>query len=250
MNTPPVGPSPEAPGAVRIYWHLPARRPYVTYFMLASCILIYLGQMLSQSLFGGDLLIALGAKVNSAILQGQYWRLFTPMWLHGSILHLAFNMYALYVIGAGLERYYGHGRYLALYLLSGYAGNVVSFLMSPEPSVGSSTAIFGLLAAEAVFIYQNRHLFQNARGMLVNIGGILLVNLILGLSPQIDNWGHLGGLIGGLAFAWSAGPVWETTYQMDGYHLTNRRRGSQALWVGLGVALVFTLLVILRVGWM
>jgi rhomboid protease GluP len=250
MNTSPVEPSTESPGAVRIYWHLPARRPYVTYVMLASCILIYLGQMLSQSLFGGDLLIALGAKVNSAILQGQYWRLFTPMWLHGSLLHLAFNMYALYVIGAGLERYYGHGRYLALYLLSGYAGNVVSFLMSPEPSVGSSTAIFGLLAAEAVFIYQNRHLFQNARGMLVNIGGILLVNLILGLSPQIDNWGHLGGLIGGLAFAWSAGPVWETTYQMDGYHLTNRRRGSQALWVGLGVALVFTLLVILRVGWM
>ncbi|MCX8026044.1 MAG: rhomboid family intramembrane serine protease, partial [Thermanaerothrix sp.] len=208
MNTPPVEPSSETSGAVRIYWHLPAHRPYVTYLMLASCILIYLGQMLSQSLFGGDLLIALGAKVNSAILQGQYWRLFTPMWLHGSILHLAFNMYALYVIGSGLERYYGHGRYLALYVLSGYAGNVVSFLMSPEPSVGSSTAIFGLLAAEAVFIYQNRHLFQNARGMLVNIGGILLVNLILGLSPQIDNWGHLGGLIGGLAFAWSAGPVW------------------------------------------
>lgn len=250
MSNPPVEPPTETPGAVRIYWHLPARRPYVTYFMLASCILVYLGQMLSQSLFGGDLLIALGAKVNSAILQGQYWRLFTPMWLHGSILHLAFNMYALYVIGAGLERYYGHGRYLALYLLSGYAGNVISFLMSPEPSVGSSTAIFGLLAAEAVFIYQNRHLFQNARGMLMTIGGILLVNLILGLSPQIDNWGHLGGLIGGLAFAWSAGPVWGATHQMDGYHLTNQRRSGQALWVGLGVALVFTLLVILRVGWM
>lgn len=249
MNATPPESSQGMPGAVRIHWHLPARRPYVTYFMMVTCILVYLGQWLSQGLLGGDLLIALGAKVNSAILQGQYWRLLTPMWLHGSILHLAFNMYALYVIGTGLERYYGHGRYLALYLLSGYAGNVISFLMSPDPSVGSSTAIFGLIAAEAVFIYQNRHLFQNARSMLFNISSILLINLILGLSPQIDNWGHLGGLIGGLAFAWSAGPLWEAAYQADGYHLSNQRRGTQAVWIGLGVALVFTLLVVLRIGW-
>jgi len=238
------------PSAVRLHWHLPARQPYITYFMMATCVLVYIGQWLSQAVMGYDVFLALGAKINPAILQGQFWRLLTPMWLHGSILHLGFNMYALYVIGTGLERYYGHGRFLALYLLSGYAGNVISFLMSSGVSVGSSTAIFGLIAAEAVFIYQNRHLFQNARSMLMNVIMILLINLILGLSPQIDNWGHLGGLIGGLAFSWSAGPIWQGEFQEDGYHLSDQRRSAQAFWIGLGVFGVFTLLVALRVLWL
>ncbi len=98
----------------------------------------------------------LGLKVNELIVQGQYWRLLTPMFLHGDILHLGFNMYALYIFGPSLERYFGHLRFITLFVLSGFAGNVLSFMFSAAPSLGSSTAIFGLLGAEGVFLYRNR----------------------------------------------------------------------------------------------
>src|SRR3989304_7226428 len=128
-------------------------------------------------------------------------------------------MYALFIFGANRERAYGHDRFLLLYLLSGFAGNVISFMMSPTPSIGSSTAIFGLIAAQGVFLYQNRRLIRNAQGMLINTLTIAGINLVLGLSPGIDNWGHLGGLIGGLAFAWSAGPLWDIQADATGLRL-------------------------------
>ncbi len=222
----------------------PVGLPYVTYFMIASCVLIYLGQMLTQNSLGGDLLSSYGAKVNAAILRGEFWRLITPMWLHGSLLHIVFNMYALAVFGSSLERFYGHGRFLLLYLLSGYAGNVVSFMMTPRNSLGSSTAIFGLLAAQAVFLYQNRSLIRNSRSLLINTIAIAGFNLLLGLSPGIDNWGHLGGLIGGLAFAWSAGPIWEQN-ALFGVHAV-KRSAARVILVAVGVALVFSALVVLK----
>lgn len=213
--------------------------PYVTYFMIASSVLVYIGQMLTQTPGGSDLLTNLGAKVNSAIIAGQYWRLITPMWLHGSLLHIAFNMYALFIFGANLERAYGHGRFLLLYLLSGFAGNVISFMMSPTPSIGSSTAIFGLIAAQGVFLYQNRRLIRNAQGMLINTLTIAGINLVLGLSPGIDNWGHMGGLIGGVAFAWSAGPLWDVQTDGVGLRLVNQRSRQRVMLVAIGVAVVF-----------
>lgn len=140
---------------------------------------------------------------------GQYWRLLTPMFLHGSILHVGFNMYALYIFGPGLERYYRHWRYLLLFLLSGFAGNVFSFMFTDSPSLGSSTAIFGLLAAEGVFLFQNQRMLGGvARRALYNLIFIALVNLAIGFSSSgIDNWGHMGGLLGGAIFAWIAGPL-------------------------------------------
>ncbi|TLM97699.1 rhomboid family intramembrane serine protease, partial [bacterium] len=126
------------------------KTPGVTYVILGVTIFVYLLQLLSQSLLGSniDLPVILGAKVNSLILQGQLWRLITPILLHGSILHIGFNMYALFAIGPSLERAYGHWRFLTLYLLGAFAGNTLSFLFSPSTSVGASTAIFALVAAE------------------------------------------------------------------------------------------------------
>ena len=117
-------------------------------------------------------------------------------------------MYALYAIGPGLERYYGRSRYLLLYILAGFAGNVASFLISPQTSLGASTAIFGLLGAEGVFLYQNRQLFgPAAKRSLTNVIMIAAVNLMIGLSPGIDNWGHVGGLIGGIAVRLAGRPA-------------------------------------------
>lgn len=242
---PPVPPA----GPVRIFRRPTSEPPYVTYFMIATCVLAFLGQLFTESTTGADLLAALGAKVNPLIVAGQYWRLFTPMWLHGSVLHIAFNMYALFIFGSNLERYYGHNRFLLLYLISGFAGNVISFMMTPRPSLGSSTAIFGLLAAQAVFLYQNRTLIQNARSLLMSTLMIAGINLLLGTSPGIDNWGHLGGLIGGLAFAWSAGPIWTVQADFTGVSLVNQRSRRRVALVAVGVTLVFAALAALRI-WM
>jgi rhomboid protease GluP len=228
---------------------LPAYKPFVTYALLGITITFFLLQMLSQSLFNGNDILALYLmKINEAIEVGQYWRLITPVLLHGSIMHIGFNMYALFIIGPGLERFYGHGRYLALYLLAGLAGNVASFIFSPNPSLGASTAIFGLIAAQGIFIFRNRFLFgENARAVLTNIIVIIVINLVLGLSPGIDNWGHLGGLVGGLTFAWLAGPVLKITGLAPAYRIEDQRGADRAWLVALIelaviLAIVFALL--------
>ena len=201
---PPQTPAPEQ----RVAISTPTGRPYVTYTLMGINIIVFLLQSAGEVLFGFDMVASLGLKVNDLIMQGQYWRLFTPMFLHGSILHLGFNMYALYIFGPGLERYYRHGRFILLFLLGGFAGNVFSFMFSASPSLGSSTAIFGLLGAEGVFLYRNQKVLGGvARRALNNIIMIAIINFMIGLSPGIDNWGHMGGLIGGTIFAWIGGPI-------------------------------------------
>jgi len=211
-QTPPPAPAGDgmeigrvAPRQVQV--RIPQVKPIVTYILLGVTTTIFLLQMASQYLLGEDYLIAYGAKVNSLILQGQLWRFITPVFLHVSLTHIAFNMYALFVIGRDLERHYGHTRFAVLYFLGAFAGNVASFWMSAKPSAGASTALFALIAAQGVFIYQNRKIFgsQSAR-MLSNVILVVVINLALGLSPGIDNWGHLGGLVGGTIFAFLAGP--------------------------------------------
>ena len=138
---------------------MPQAAPYVTYTIIGITIIAYILQLASESLTGTDLLVLYGARINEAILAGELWRFITPALLHGSLPHIAFNMYALFSFGTGLERYFGHGRFLLLYVLGAFTGNVVSFLFSTGYSVGASTAIFGLLGAEAIFLYQNRKFF-------------------------------------------------------------------------------------------
>jgi len=221
----------------------PQVSPAVTYTLLALTILVFLLQMGSKFVFGGlDYPAGLGLKANDAILQGQLWRLFTPMFLHSSvsILHIGFNMYALYILGPELERHFGHSRFLALYLLSGFAGNVISFLFSAENSLGASTAIFGLIGAQGVFFYRNRGLFGNiARRVLINTLTVAAINLFIGLSPGIDNWGHVGGLVGGVLFTWFSGPVVGVETVMGEYRMKDQREPGSAFAAGLLVGLLF-----------
>ena len=206
QETPPVpSTQPETPSP-RVYF--PHVQPLVTYILLGLTVLVYILQVGSEFFLGLDLPAAYGVKYNPLIEAGQYWRLLTPMLLHGSLIHLGFNMYALYILGRRLENFFGHYRFLALYLISGFAGNILSMLLTKEASLGSSTAIFGLLGAEGVFIYQHRELLGNqAKHALRQIIQVAAINLVIGLSPGIDNWGHVGGLLGGVAFIWLAGPV-------------------------------------------
>jgi len=217
---------------------LPASSPRVTYTILGVTVIVYLLQLLTQYTMGYDLPIGLGAKANDAIRAGQLWRFFTPMLLHGSILHIGFNMYALNAFGTGLERRYGHSRFLLLYILGGFAGTVFSFLFSNAYSIGASGAIFGLIAAEGIFLFQNRKLFGAQVGRAINnVVFVVAINLFLGLQPGIDNWGHIGGLMGGLIFAWFAGPHWEVQGISPNLQVVDQREPRDVI-VGAAVAII------------
>ncbi len=213
--------------------------PVVTYVLLVLTVIIYLLQAGTDVLVGYDIPALLGMKINEAIIGGQLWRLVTPMFLHGSVIHIGFNMYALMTIGTNLEKRFGHGRFLILYFMGSFAGNVFSFLLSPNPSLGASTSIFGLLGAEMVFFYQNRKIFgSGARSALQNVISVAAINFLIGLSGGIDNWGHLGGLLGGLVFTWFAGP----RLNLDGvypYFKVIDERGPEGQAIGAGLVLLF-----------
>jgi rhomboid protease GluP len=196
--------------AVRARIELPDRKPVITTLLMIVTIVVYLIQLLTSLLAGYDIPAYLGLKMNELILEGQYWRFITPVFLHGSLLHLGFNMYALYILGRRIERFYGSLRFLGLYLIAGIYGNLFSFLFTISPSLGSSTAVFGLLGAEGIFIYQHRELFgEQFQKALRQIIQVAAVNILIGLSPGIDNWGHIGGLLGGMVFSWFGGPLFE-----------------------------------------
>lgn len=146
-----------------------------------------------------DNFLALGWKENQAIENGEYYRLLTAIFLHGGMLHLFFNMYSLYAIGPFVERFFGSLTFLSIYLSAGVAGSIASFVFSPYvPSVGASGAIFGLAGALLAISMRSKNmkLFQN-------IFLIILINLFIGLSvPNIDNWGHIGGLVFGFLISW------------------------------------------------
>ena len=195
----------------------------ISYLLIALSILIFGLQNLAEYLYGYDLLLLYGAKINQLILRGEIWRFLTPAFLHGSIIHLSFNMYAIYSIGPSLERKYGSTSFIFLYVISAIFGNVVSFLFSPYVSLGASTAIFGLIAAQGVYIYKNRHLLGSAaKPLLTNVLFMIAVNLFLGLSSGIDNWGHTGGLVGGFLYAWYAGPSFGVSENLFGENVIIR----------------------------
>lgn len=198
-----------------------------TYSLIAITLVVFLGQYLSVELFQFDWLLEMGAKSGPEILSGEIWRFITPIFLHVTIPHVLINMYSLYAIGPAVERFFGTARFVAVYLLSGIAGVILSLAFSPYPSAGASGAIFGLLGALGAFLYLHRGLF--GRFGLIQLRQIVLVallNLGLGLMPGIDNWGHLGGLLAGIALTLFLGPRFEAVWA-DG---ENGRLVDQRPW--------------------
>lgn len=150
-----------------------------------------------------------GIKLSGPILQGeQLWRLATPMFLHGGLPHLLTNTYSLQAVGNDVERYFGPGRYIFTYLMSGVVANYVSAIKTPNPSLGASGAVFGIVGAYYVFLNRNAHVFgRQGEAMSGAISRTIMMNVILGsMSPMVDNWSHLGGALGGAACAYVFGP--------------------------------------------
>jgi rhomboid protease GluP len=223
----------------------------MAYIILGVTVVVYLLQELSRFALGGiDLPAGLGLKANQAIMEGQVWRLFTPLLLHASLLHIGANMYSLYALGPGLEIHYGRWRFLAVYILSGFSGNVFSFIFTTNNSLGASTAIFGLVGAYGVFLYQNRVLLgDRARKSLMNVIVIAAINLLIGLSGGIDNWGHVGGLIGGLIFAWWGGPLLAVGGIQPDLKIVDRRESGDVLRAGILAGGIFVLLAAGTIIW-
>ncbi|HAS75029.1 MAG TPA: hypothetical protein DCS67_12865, partial [Clostridiales bacterium UBA8960] len=154
-------------------------------------------------------LLRLGAKVNALIGLGEFWRLFTAMFLHADLMHLIFNMMALFILGRDIERFFGKKKFLVIYFISGLIGSGASYLFIDSVSVGASGAIFGLMGAN-LFLYKlNPLVYKRIYGtdLLILIG----VNIVIGfIRPNIDMAGHIGGLIGGFVIASALGLSYES----------------------------------------
>lgn len=176
---------------------------FLAWALTAVNIVVWLAMEQAGGSTSGRVLVAFGAKVNAQIAQGEYWRLLTPVFLHIGLVHLVFNTFALLSFGRLAEGIYGHARFLAIYLVSGITGTALSYFLTRGVSAGASGAIFGVAGALAIFFATNRKAPPVASGGgLAGILGVLGFNLVFGVAmPGIDNWGHLGGLIGGAALA-------------------------------------------------
>ncbi|MDR3587018.1 MAG: rhomboid family intramembrane serine protease [Desulfosporosinus sp.] len=179
--------------------------PFLTYTFLGINLVVFLLMVFAGlSLFPNDIsaavdqrvLIEFGAKVNSLIQAGQVWRLLASTFIHIGIIHLVFNLYALWALGPVTEESFGHRQFLMIYILSGLGGSIASFLFSTALSAGASGSIFGLLGALLYYSYKRPSLWKSGLGM--NLVIIIIVNFGFGLSqPGIDNYAHLGGLLTG-----------------------------------------------------
>jgi membrane associated rhomboid family serine protease len=179
----------------------------VIYAIIAINLLIYaILALLSQSFdISLNVLIHAGAQQTAYIeATGQYWRIFTAMFLHVSLLHVGLNMLSLFFIGRVVETFYGTWRYLVIYLVSGIVGGLATFFLQPDVwAVGASGAIFGVFGALGVLYVANRSAMgRYGAAAIANWLLWLALNLVLGFSdPNIGIIDHIGGLIAGIVLA-------------------------------------------------
>lgn len=186
-------PASQPPLALR----LPASPPAVTYVLLALNILVFIAVKASVA--------AYGILIPAAVLQyGEWWRLVTAGFLHAGLVHLGFNMYALFVLGPDIERLFGSARFLAIYALALLGGSVLVTLFSPLNSgtLGASGAILGLMGGMVAYFWKYQERLSGGKERLWNIIMVVALNLGIGLLPGVSLWGHLGGFIIGLGSGW------------------------------------------------
>ncbi len=176
----------------------------LTYVLIIlNSTLFVLTAFLSRSLesIDLDLLVELGALFGPlSVLDAQWWRLLSAMFLHGGMTHILMNMFSLYLVGRSAERFFDFSSYLSIYLFSGLAGGLASLYMHPASvGVGASGAIFGLFGALAgFFLAHKEQLATHAKAFMKDFGVIILLNLVIGLSiPSVDLSAHIGGLVAG-----------------------------------------------------
>ena len=170
----------------------------ITPAIIVACILYFIFIFVkTNGEFTAVNLLKFGALERGYVQSGEWYRLFTCIFIHGGILHLMLNMYALYIIGSQMESYLGKIRYVVVFLISGLIGSLFSLIFSNSVSVGASGAIFGLLGSLLYFGYNYRLVLGSS--IKHDVIPVILANLILGLMiPGVDMMAHVGGLVGGI----------------------------------------------------
>ena len=195
----------------------------ITYSLIVINIFGYvLSAFLSQSLIDMDIevLVDMGALFGPmTVLDGEWWRLFTAMFLHGGMTHLLMNMFSLYLIGRGVEQYFNTASYLSVYLFSGLLGGLASLYMHPASvGVGASGAIFGIFGAMGGFFIAHRDKIEaHTKAFMKEFAIIIGINLVIGFSiPSVDVSAHIGGLIVGFigGYLVSKNPKWVWSYSV------------------------------------
>jgi membrane associated rhomboid family serine protease len=217
---------------------------YVTWALIAICVVVYvIDTILARGPDGGPLTEA-WILYQPLVAQGEWWRLITHAFLHAplaggglGILHILFNMYALYLFGPVIEELYGHVEYLVIYLLCALGGGVLTILAAPTtPVLGASGAIFGLFGV-GFTVWRRRHLILNPRSRMIlsQMGPLLVINLIFTFAvPGISWTGHVGGLIVGAAIGLLVAPSGGTTLA-GMWSGPAAQTGNQPSMVGVGL---------------
>jgi rhomboid protease GluP len=183
------------------------RRPRsATSVILGINIVVFVAELALGGSTSIPVLIRMGAMVPALVAEGQYWRLVTALFLHVGFLHLAFNLFGLYLFGNLIESVLGSARFIAIYLVTGVCASAASYAFSPPgtAAAGASGALFGLLGAWLAFNLRRRSL-SLAQGNIQSALMLIGLNLALGfLLPGIDNTAHLGGLAAGVVAGFAA----------------------------------------------
>ena len=184
---------------------IPLPPPIVTRILIGINLAVFVAMALAtKQFFSFDNATALrwGADFGPATASGEWWRMLTSMFLHGGILHIAVNMWALRNLGYTAELFYGRRNFLAIYMLSGLAGSAATMIWRPgDVSVGASGAIFGVAGALAAMVYFKKLPVDRAllKRDIGSIGAVIFYNLLIGAAvPIINNAAHVGGLVAGL----------------------------------------------------
>ncbi|KRM68093.1 membrane-associated serine protease [Apilactobacillus ozensis DSM 23829 = JCM 17196] len=177
-------------------------RPFISEGLLGIMIIVYLYMLFSgnNNPYG---MINYGANVHALVADGEYWRFLTAIFLHWDFMHILFNGITLYFIGVQLESFFGHTRFLLIFLLSGIMGNMVSFAFSNNSiSAGASTSLFGLFGVY-LMLGENFHNNIFIRSLAKSFSFLIILNIGIDLMmPNVDMYGHIGGLIGGFLYAY------------------------------------------------
>lgn len=199
-------------------------KPYAFTIIIAMNVVIFIVMALQSSTvmnFTSDTLLQWGADyAPKTIAKQEWWRVFTSFWIHGGIIHLFLNMYALFSVGFLAEQLLGTKRFTLVYLLCGIGGSVASLWWNQDiVSVGASGAVFGVFGIILGFFTatDNQILQQQRSTLLQNIGVVVAANIVYGLSTEnIDNAAHGGGLVTGLllGFYFARVPNLRTTFTL------------------------------------
>lgn len=204
-------------------------KPIFTYVFIIAQIIAFLLLEFNGGSTNTSTLVEFGAKFNPLIIEGEWWRFVTPVFLHIGFLHLIMNTLGLYFLGTAVEKIYGSMRFFLIYLLAGIIGTIASFTFSPNLSAGASGAIYGCFGALLYMGFIYPKLFFRTLGK--NVITILALNIAISFTvPSIDMAGHLGGLVGGFV---ATGIV----------HFPKKKNyGSQMVFFILTAMLTFSLL--------